>query len=662
MFMGSRNAPYPAFDAIMESWGGHNNGTTSNDRTNYYEIGPRNLLETFLWLEADRLATLSGRDHRRGAGTAAQGGAERAPPVVREPPLRPRRAGDPGGDVPAEPPVPLAHHRIARGSGGRDRRRRARVLRAVLPAVERQPGDRRRLRSGRGARAWSISISAGSRSCAPPARAPQPATPRLERDVADRADRSRAAAAPAARLAFAGAVRARRRRPGHGGARAGRRQVEPPLQIAGVRQAHRPGRVRVSGLAAARQPVSGRRDRQAGPRPGRAGRRGRPSRSIAWPPRGRPTPSWRARATRTWPTSTRASTTCRRAPTCSITTSTCSAIPAASRATSARYQQTTIASVRDAFARVAATRHLDLRITPEPAAAPTAGDRVIETPAVDGAGAGGRPAADDRPAARDALRADATGSRSSPCGATSRRSCRRRSCSAAAPACDPPGRAGLASIAAEMLDEGAGARDALGIAAELEQLGADLWLGSGRDGSQLSMQAPRETFQAAMAIAADVLIAPAAGASGLAARSQRSANRRRPAPRSARGGRERRLGSDAVRRRPPVRPAGRRARADDRRDHARRRARVPRRPLPPEQRVAGRRRRLRRGDAARRSWRRCWRRGSRRPPPPAPRPLPWPAAPAPGASSIARARPRASCAWSRPAPIVSRPIGPGCRC
>jgi predicted Zn-dependent peptidase len=58
MFMGSRNAPYPAFDSIMESWGGHNNGTTSNDRTNYYEIGPRNLLQTFLWLEADRLATL----------------------------------------------------------------------------------------------------------------------------------------------------------------------------------------------------------------------------------------------------------------------------------------------------------------------------------------------------------------------------------------------------------------------------------------------------------------------------------------------------------------------------------------------------------------------------------------------------------------------------
>jgi predicted Zn-dependent peptidase len=58
MFMGSEHAPYPSFDSIMENWGGHNNGSTSNDRTNYYEIGPSNLLETILWLEADRLATL----------------------------------------------------------------------------------------------------------------------------------------------------------------------------------------------------------------------------------------------------------------------------------------------------------------------------------------------------------------------------------------------------------------------------------------------------------------------------------------------------------------------------------------------------------------------------------------------------------------------------
>jgi zinc protease len=58
MFMGSTHAPYPQFDTIMEAYGGQNNANTSNDHTNYYESGPANLLETFIWLEADRLRTL----------------------------------------------------------------------------------------------------------------------------------------------------------------------------------------------------------------------------------------------------------------------------------------------------------------------------------------------------------------------------------------------------------------------------------------------------------------------------------------------------------------------------------------------------------------------------------------------------------------------------
>src|ERR1044071_1750702 len=45
-------------------------------------------------------------------------------------------------------------------------------------------------------------------------------------------------------------------------------------------------------------------------------------------------------------------------------------------------------------------------------------------------------------------------------------------------------RAGLSSLTAEMLDEGAGAREAIEIADALERLGADLFLGTGRDGSQ----------------------------------------------------------------------------------------------------------------------------------------------------------------------------------
>jgi predicted Zn-dependent peptidase len=58
MFMGARYVPYPQFDTIMEQLGGTNNASTSNDVTNYHETGPSNLLETFLWLEADRMATL----------------------------------------------------------------------------------------------------------------------------------------------------------------------------------------------------------------------------------------------------------------------------------------------------------------------------------------------------------------------------------------------------------------------------------------------------------------------------------------------------------------------------------------------------------------------------------------------------------------------------
>ncbi len=64
MFMGTRSVPVGEFDRVMERSGGSNNATTSQDRTNYFESGPSNLLETFLFLESDRLRTL-GRDITR---------------------------------------------------------------------------------------------------------------------------------------------------------------------------------------------------------------------------------------------------------------------------------------------------------------------------------------------------------------------------------------------------------------------------------------------------------------------------------------------------------------------------------------------------------------------------------------------------------------------
>jgi zinc protease len=58
MFTGSGNVPYGLHDKLTEGVGGMNNGTTNNDRTNYYETVPSNYLESALWLEADRMGFL----------------------------------------------------------------------------------------------------------------------------------------------------------------------------------------------------------------------------------------------------------------------------------------------------------------------------------------------------------------------------------------------------------------------------------------------------------------------------------------------------------------------------------------------------------------------------------------------------------------------------
>jgi zinc protease len=58
MFTGSGHVPYGLHDKLTEGVGGGNNGTTNNDRTNYFETIPSNYLETALWLESDRMGYL----------------------------------------------------------------------------------------------------------------------------------------------------------------------------------------------------------------------------------------------------------------------------------------------------------------------------------------------------------------------------------------------------------------------------------------------------------------------------------------------------------------------------------------------------------------------------------------------------------------------------
>jgi zinc protease len=58
MFTGSGHVPYGLHDKLTEGVGGNNNGTTSNDRTVYFETIPSNYLESSLWIEADRMGFL----------------------------------------------------------------------------------------------------------------------------------------------------------------------------------------------------------------------------------------------------------------------------------------------------------------------------------------------------------------------------------------------------------------------------------------------------------------------------------------------------------------------------------------------------------------------------------------------------------------------------
>ena len=58
MFIGSGHVPYGLHDRLTTGVGGKVNATTSNDRTNYYEVVPSNYLETALWLESDRMGFL----------------------------------------------------------------------------------------------------------------------------------------------------------------------------------------------------------------------------------------------------------------------------------------------------------------------------------------------------------------------------------------------------------------------------------------------------------------------------------------------------------------------------------------------------------------------------------------------------------------------------
>lgn len=75
-------------------------------------------------------------------------------------------------------------------------------------------------------------------------------------------------------------------------------------------------------------------------------------------------------------------------------------------------------------------------------------------------------------------------------------------------AADPVGKGGLAHVATAMLDEGAGARDALQIASDIQTLGAQLHTETSFDGSRVSLQVIKKHLPTAFGIFADVVARP----------------------------------------------------------------------------------------------------------------------------------------------------------
>ncbi len=59
MFQESENVPQDQYFKNITSAGGTLNGSTNNDRTNYYETVPKNAVEMVLWMESDRMGFLT---------------------------------------------------------------------------------------------------------------------------------------------------------------------------------------------------------------------------------------------------------------------------------------------------------------------------------------------------------------------------------------------------------------------------------------------------------------------------------------------------------------------------------------------------------------------------------------------------------------------------
>ncbi|WP_377517717.1 M16 family metallopeptidase [Microbulbifer taiwanensis] len=132
MFNGSENYPGEYFEPFQRSGATDMNGTTNNDRTNYFETVPKGALDMALWMESDRMGHFSGAitqevlDEQRGVvkNEKRQG---RMPLTV--------RPSIPSPSAPSPiPPLFVDADRFHGGPGQRQPGRCEKVVCGLLPA------------------------------------------------------------------------------------------------------------------------------------------------------------------------------------------------------------------------------------------------------------------------------------------------------------------------------------------------------------------------------------------------------------------------------------------------------------------------------------------------------------------------------------------------
>ena len=153
MFMGSGHVKPGEFDDWLEGVGGTNNGSTENDRTNYWINVPSNAIELALFLESDRMGYLLDSMTPKTVDAQRDVVKNERRQSYENRPYGQARAAARRAALSRRPSVPLAGHRLHAGPHGRELRRRRGLLQDVLRAEQREPGRRRRHRSGGDAQA-----------------------------------------------------------------------------------------------------------------------------------------------------------------------------------------------------------------------------------------------------------------------------------------------------------------------------------------------------------------------------------------------------------------------------------------------------------------------------------------------------------------------------